>query len=182
MLRKEQSLTGVTSPISRQGLVLRELTWADCSQNEELPIAHTRPCKKGLLCTAGGYFHCFEWKLYSGGTSYAFLQFLSYCYEVSQIGGRADSHPATTRRASVPKHTGSESHSLQKASHASYWPQTPTASVSEPVRRGRQFHTLSSQIPVISLCRQTFHTNTTCYPESVIHLQQQQPCSIWAQT
>lgn len=120
VLRKEQSLTGVTSPISRQGLVLRELTWADCSQTEELPIAHTRPCKKGLLCTAGGYFHCFEWKLYSGGTSYAFLQFLSYCYEVSQIGGRADSHPATTRRASVPEHTGSESHSLQKASHASY--------------------------------------------------------------
>lgn len=46
VLRKEQSLTGVTSPISRQGLVLRELTWADCSQTEELPIAHTRPHKK----------------------------------------------------------------------------------------------------------------------------------------
>lgn len=46
VLRKEQPLTGVTSPISRQGLVLRELTWVDCSQTEELPIAHARPCKK----------------------------------------------------------------------------------------------------------------------------------------
>ena len=84
VIKKAQSLTGAMSPVSRQGLVLRELTWAGCSQPEEPPIAHTRPRTKDSFVQWGGYLHHFEWRLYSGVTSYSSLQFLSYSYKVYQ--------------------------------------------------------------------------------------------------